>query len=847
MLGPQLKAKEAERAELATKFAALEGGAEKLQEETPDEIVIDEEAVTKLRGEIEEVDEALENLVELLTTATESETKLQAKLEEAKVSQNTKGKRLAFLQPRAGDTKLLPMGDRLRLVYAENNETVESLPNEMPLYRNRRYYALGLEALLAYYGLDDEAVTIAEDSMHLQVMSRDGKEELVNAPMTEGQFLEVNWFSKWSEKIPEVETMREAKRLHAEEKHQEYVALAPEIIRGFLSRVKDTKVPEEDAKLPQVLEKLGVGKANATFAKLFIMAAAGDLPAVEAPSYKRLLGLVEAIEYYFMPVALKSSHNPMCGMRDILMYDGFFNQVTDKIEEIEDQIQLLQQSSFVEQQVQGYLEQNPEHRSIESQVRSQFEAGIPKAIEANQAKLNEQLEELARIEEFFAEFENAIVFIGPEEKTFQDLAPTPFDSSAVPKVSMHGNLVKTLTSGFYLERLPDWIDHVITLGFCVLLAFFAVYSGPKASLVQTMGVVLQVAYVLVAFLMFSKTHVIWPVVAPAGAGLSTTFVGLGVMLVIEQKAKGRLKGMFGSYVSSDLVEQMVESGEEPSLGGEETKITAYFSDVQAFSSFSELLSPTGLVDLMNEYLTAMTNILQEERGTLDKYIGDAIVAMYGAPIPMEDHAYQAVRTALLMQRRQIELREKWASEGDKWPDIVSMMQTRIGCNTGTATVGNMGALDRFNYTMMGDMVNLAARCESGAKSYGAYIMITEETMEAALETQDDIAYRFMDKSVVKGRTQPVGMYEPTGFKKDLTQETEDCLDCFQQGIDKYLAQDWNGALKMFKKAQDLEPNKPGVTPGVKDNPSMILIDRCEVMKDNPPGDDWDGVFVMTSK
>ena len=253
---------------------------------------------------------------------------------------------------------------------------------------------------------------------------------------------------------------------------------------------------------------------------------------------------------------------------------------------------------------------------------------------------------------------------------------------------------------------------------------------------------------------------------------------------------------------------------------------------------------------MNEYLTAMTNILQEERGTLDKYIGDAIVAMYGAPIPMEDHAYQSVRTALLMQAKQLELRDKWALEEEKWGKcygLVKQMQTRIGCNTGTATVGNMGALDRFNYTMMGDMVNLAARCESGAKAYGAYIMITEETKLASEKTRDDIAFRYLDKIVVKGRSQPVAMFEPTGFMADLGQETQDCLDCFRQGIDKYLLQDWDGALKMFEKAKELEPNKPGVSPGVKDNPSMILIDRCKVMKENPPGDDWDGVYVMTSK
>ena len=234
----------------------------------------------------------------------------------------------------------------------------------------------------------------------------------------------------------------------------------------------------------------------------------------------------------------------------------------------------------------------------------------------------------------------------------------------------------------------------------------AVYQGNRASLVQATGILLLAGYVGFAFFTFAETHVIWPIATPACAGLSTSFLGLAAMVVIEQKAKGKLKGMFGSYVSSDLVEQMVESGEEPKLGGEETAITAFFSDVQAFSSFSELLTPTGLVDLMNEYLTAMTNILQDERGTLDKYIGDAIVAMYGAPIPMNDHAYQAVRTAILMQQKQIELREKWVPEAKKWGKchgLVTQMQTRIGCNTGTATVGNMGALDRFNYTMMGDM------------------------------------------------------------------------------------------------------------------------------------------------
>jgi adenylate cyclase len=531
-------------------------------------------------------------------------------------------------------------------------------------------------------------------------------------------------------------------------------------------------------------------------------------------------------------------------MRDVLENARFQDEIKAKIKEFEEKIEYME-GPGVMGQILSALEQDKDNQDI-LQKRDQVED----AITINKKNLASQKEELTRINQFFASFNNSIVMIGPEEATFMDLAPTPFNKAPVPKVSVHGNLIKTLTTGKYLKRMSEGMNYLATFIVCIVMGGLAVYQGNRTSLVQAAGILLLIGYIGFGFFTFAETHVIWPITTPACAGLSTSFLGLAAMVVIEQKAKGKLKGMFGSYVSSDLVEQMVESGKEPQLGGEETAITAFFSDVQAFSSFSELLTPTGLVDLMNEYLTAMTNILQEERGTLDKYIGDAIVAMYGAPIPMNDHAYQAVKTAILMQQKQIELREKWVPEAEKWGKchgLVTQMQTRIGCNTGTATVGNMGALDRFNYTMMGDMVNLAARCESGAKAYGAYIMVTEETKLASEALKDDIAFRYLDKIVVKGRSQPVAMYEPTGFMNELTQETQDCLDCFRQGIDKYLKQDWLGALSLFEKAKELEPNRPGVTPGVKDNPSMILIDRCKVMQENPPGDDWDGVYVMTTK
>jgi class 3 adenylate cyclase len=743
-------------------------------------------------------------------------------------------------------TELVETNSTLRLVYKReegdngNGQLVDSLPNEVPLFRTRAIYTLGVEALLAYYGLDEENVEISGDHSSFSIFDRKGN-TIIDAPLTEKQFLEVNWFSRWSKQSHEKTLVIKAKRAYGEKDFALYLSLIPGILESFLIKIEGFQLPSSVQEYPSAMRDLGLGESEVEYARKLLTL---TLPAEGIPTFDQLMSVIDAIAYYFIPPSLESNFNPMCGMRDVIQNSLFLEQVESTIISLEEQIQKLEGPKALGA-INQALEKSPSSEKLLVQKNQ-----VEQAITVNKNNLASQKEELARIKDFFSRFEDAIVLIGPEEATFQDLAPTPFDKSATPKVGVHGNLIKTLTSGFYIKRLPIVVDHAATIIICVIMALLAVYQGNNSSWVKAGGIILFLGYIFFCFVAFSNTHVVWPITTPACAGLSTSFIGLAAMVVIEQKAKGRLKGMFGSYVSSELVDQMIDSDEEPALGGVETEITAFFSDVQAFSSFSELLSPTGLVDLMNEYLTAMTNILQMERGTLDKYIGDAIVAMYGAPIPMKDHAYQSVRTAILMQQEQIRLREKWSGEPGKWGNchgLVSKMQTRIGCNTGTATVGNMGALDRFNYTMMGDMVNLAARCESGAKAYGAYIMITEETKLASEKTQDDIAFRYLDRIVVKGRKQPVAMFEPTGFMSELTQETQDCLDCFKQGIDKYLKQDWDGALGMFEKAKDLEPNKPGITPGVADNPSIILIDRCKIMKENPPGGDWDGVYVMTSK
>jgi adenylate cyclase len=243
------------------------------------------------------------------------------------------------------------------------------------------------------------------------------------------------------------------------------------------------------------------------------------------------------------------------------------------------------------------------------------------------------------------------------------------------------------------------------------------------------------------------------------------------------------------------------------------------------------------VQVINEYLSAMTDILNDRGGTLDKYIGDAIVAFFGSPVYLEDHAYQACITSQLMHKELERLREKWKKDGR--PEIVSNMQHRLGMNTGIMVTGNMGSTRRFNYTIMGDNVNLAARCESGAKQYGVFTMVTESTKEEAEKFGNECVFRQLDHIVVKGRSKPVKVFEIVGLKEDADQQLLDCIGLYEEGLQHYLDQDWDKALSKFNKSGKIEKY-------VK-NPSGIFMQRCEFMKENPPGDEWDGVFIMESK
>lgn len=449
---------------------------------------------------------------------------------------------------------------------------------------------------------------------------------------------------------------------------------------------------------------------------------------------------------------------------------------------------------------------------------------------------------------FFEKFRDAIVLIGPVDPLLKDMSVMPLSGAQpVPRVSVHGNLLQTIVSGKFLHRSPVWVNLLLIFSLGFVAASFSIVR-PRFSLqAKVLGAFLVGIYIAGAFYVFDVAGILIPLAAPVLSAGSCVFVGALIQVSREKRQKNRIKGMFGSYLSPALVNEMIESGKDPHLGGVDAEITAFFSDVQSFSAFSEILTPQQLVALMNEYLTAMTDILMGSGCYVDKYIGDAIVGIFNAPAPLQNHALQACIATQLLHKRLIQLREKWATEGDKWPPIVSSMQMRIGLNSGCATVGNMGSEKRFNYTMMGDTVNLAARCESGSKSYGAYTMVTGETMRAAVAAGGECVFRYLDKIIVKGRRDPVEIHEIVCLAADLSHETSRCLEIYAKGMQLYMAREWVAAMACFHESAALETNRPEKNPDSPTTPSNVMLSRCQVLKESPPLPDWDGVFKMTTK
>lgn len=452
-------------------------------------------------------------------------------------------------------------------------------------------------------------------------------------------------------------------------------------------------------------------------------------------------------------------------------------------------------------------------------------------------------ESLFYLEKWFVDqFKDKIVFVGPVDETLKDIAPTPFNRELVPKVGVHANLFRTVHDEAFIKRISEIETLLCVIGLTLISVFLAVWGGIGGGANRVFSILFPAAYVGLAFLLFSTANFVLPIITPLGASLTASLCVVILKLGSEEWQRRRIKSLFGSYLSPELVDEMVDSHRDPELGGVEAEVTALFSDVVGFSSMAEGMKAEELVSLMNAYLGAMTEVIQEEGGTLDKYIGDAIVAMFGRPIPAKDHALRACRAAIKMQERHEKLRLAWKESG-KWPDSVNNMRTRVGLNTGIAVVGNMGSEVRFNYTMMGDTVNLAARCESGAKSYGIYTMVTAATLEAALERDPDLQYRKLDRIIVKGRSEPVEVFELWDKITDINVFLK-CRRIYEEALELYFAGDWTNALRGFEKSMEFEHAYLGHSQTI---PSEVLAGRCREFLSNGAPERWDGVYRMVSK
>jgi adenylate cyclase len=388
-------------------------------------------------------------------------------------------------------------------------------------------------------------------------------------------------------------------------------------------------------------------------------------------------------------------------------------------------------------------------------------------------------------------------------------------------VEIHANALQNLLSGHFLQPLHWFGTLMLVLAAAIAVAFATFWHGTKWGAASAVLVTIGVA--VLAWIVFDSNALVVPIVAPAFASLFAFLGSTSYVSIVEGRDKRRIKDAFGRYLAPSVVEQLMDN--PPTLGGDRRQISMLFSDLAGFTTMSEMLDPQKLVAVLNEYLHEMADLVKDEGGYVDKYIGDAVMALYGAPNPLPDHAARCCRTAVLMQRRLTELNALWRKQDETWPQL----KVRIGINTGDPIVGNIGGEEKIQYTALGDAVNLAARLEPACKTYGVGIMIAQQTRE---EAGAAIQVRELDMLAVYGKQEPVRVFELLAMAGDDIGEMQELLEHYNHGLDAFRRRDFELALQYFKAALDVNDD---------DGPAALYIERCEDYISNPPPADWDFV------
>ena len=423
---------------------------------------------------------------------------------------------------------------------------------------------------------------------------------------------------------------------------------------------------------------------------------------------------------------------------------------------------------------------------------------------------------------------DTIVYVGTSAAGLQDIRTTPV-SNVFPGVEVHANFLSGVLDNRVMNAHPQYLRGAQTL-LLLLIAVLITWVATSKSVITGSLVMLGTALVVLFgnFALWKYFAVVFPLASPLIFLLMLYVFHSLYGFFVESRGKRHLSRMFSQYIPPELVEEMDTRKETASMESESRELTVMFADVRDFTSISEAMQPKDLSHLMNEYLTPMTRVIHTHRGTIDKYMGDAIMSFWGAPLHYPDHAKYAVETALKMTETLAELNKTFKEKG--WPEL----RIGVGLTTGTMSVGDMGSEFRRAYTVMGDAVNLSSRLEGLTKEYKVQIICSEMTKDAA----PDFTYLELDRVRVKGKEKPVAIYEPLGRTDALDKNVKALLTRHKQALTVYRNQDWDSAEREFFALQQANPGRALYA---------MYQDRVSYFKNHPPGTGWDGVFTFKTK
>jgi adenylate cyclase len=427
------------------------------------------------------------------------------------------------------------------------------------------------------------------------------------------------------------------------------------------------------------------------------------------------------------------------------------------------------------------------------------------------------------------ELTGSFCIIGWTGTSTTDIGVNPFHKE-YENVGTHAAVANTLLAGRFLDEAPPYVSWVLALVLAFLVVLIIRRLSPLASILVGIGYLLLVAAAGTGF--FLVTGIYAGLLTPL---LSVFFAFLAVTVLTFLKTSQEkifIRNAFSHYLSGEVVSELIKDPDKLRLGGEKKVLTALFTDVKGFSTVSEVLDdPTALVQLINAYLTEMSNIILDLKGTIDKYEGDAIMSFFGAPLAFEDHARRACLAAVRMKKMERHINEHFLA---KKMSPVPLL-TRVGINTGEMVVGNMGTTTKMDYTIMGNSVNLASRLEGVNKQYGTWILVSEPTWKAG---GADFLTRRLDRVRVVGIKEPVRLFEMIDEKSEAGKDITEAVEIFHRGLELFEAKQWARAQKLFEEVLALVP---------EDGPAKVYTQRCTAYRRKPPAQSWDGVFNLTVK